>query len=83
MQLAQLAAALFHIRAVLALLVSLVYTSSNPCVFLCFVFPEQWQELSAGEPGGQGPTAPWDWYRDQETSHPPTGPRRSWRCKEK
>ncbi len=51
---------------------------SNRFLFVWFVFAEQWQELSAGEPGGQGPAAPWDWDRNQATSHPAAGPCRSW-----
>lgn len=50
------------------------------CMLYAFVSPEQWQELSAGEPGGPGLAAPWDWHRNQATSHPPAGPRGSRGC---
>lgn len=45
--------------------------------------PEQWQKLGVGEPGGQGPAAPRDRRRHQETPDPPAGSRGCRRCEEK
>lgn len=61
----------------------MAHNSANQRVFVWYVHPEQWQELGAREPGGQGSPAPGHRNCNPAASHPPAGPCRSWRCEEK
>lgn len=48
-------------------------------LLLYILFSEQWKELSARKPSGEGPASQRHWYCHPETSHSAASPRFTWR----
>lgn len=55
--------------------VSRICLESSFILLSYVLFSEQWKELGAGKPRGEGPSSQRDWCGHPETSHSAAGPR--------